>query len=117
MSNAVNFVNSLVAKKTTEANLDAVLDALWQRFGGAEGIAAAAKEQFDIAKDGSAAKLNMLKMMVEQVGELASRKSKAATSELEAEDMEDVVALVQQAQKVISDSRSLPPEDPSPADA
>jgi hypothetical protein len=105
-----------MSKRMAKADLGAVLDALWDKFGGAEGLAQASFEQYDAAKDGSSAKLNMIRTLIEQIGELTARQAKGSAALAEVEDPADMAAIIQHLQSLPSDQNPLPTADRPAAD-
>lgn len=108
-------VKNLMSQRMAKADQGAILDALWEKFGGAEGIASAAYEQYEVAKDGSSAKLQLVRTLIEQIGEMTARQSKGSVALAEIEDPADLAAIIEHVRRNTNDQHPLPTADhPAP---
>lgn len=108
MAKGVDLVGMLLSAKNSKADMGALLDAIWDRFGGAKGLSDEAYVQYDAAKNGSSAKLNMLSTIFHEVGVMQARSAKEASAQPQIDNPEELMAVVQHAMKVLGEPNLSP---------
>lgn len=79
MLKSTDLAAQLLSQRSSKADLQSILDSLWDRFEGADGIAEAVKENYDKASSPNA-KLNMLTELLRQIGMVENRRKTSAKS-------------------------------------
>lgn len=115
MADGRDLIKALMSAKTSKANVGDLIDAYWERFGGAQGLANLAFEQFEAAKKGSSAALNTLSTIFEQVGAHAARQAKEKQDQVENIDEAELAAVIQHVQRTLNAQEKPTPTELRPA--
>jgi hypothetical protein len=101
----------LVAGELVDSSaLEHLRDDVLHEFGGSRGFAAQFRAEFDAAKPGSAARVNLLKLAVQLVGESDKKRGKTLGDNAEPEDLMRLAAQLIANQQVSSPQPSHAPE-------